>query len=198
MLGSAPASEERSVMLDEVFKELRAGIEKAVEALRRDLSKVRTGRAHAGMLDSLRVDYYGVATPINQMANVSVPEPRLITVKPWEKGQVKAVEKAIRESDLGLNPMTDGDLIRLPIPPLTEERRRDMVKLTKKNGEECKVAVRKHRRDANEMIQSLDKDGDVSGDDADRALKKVEEVVADGIKLIDQVISAKEKDILEV
>jgi ribosome recycling factor len=132
------------------------------------------------------------------MANVSVPEPRLITVKPWEKGQVKAVEKAIRESDLGLNPQTDGDLIRLPIPPLTEERRRDMVKLTKKNGEECKVAVRKHRRDANEMIQSLDKDGDVSGDDADRALKKVEEVVADGIKLIDQVISAKEKDILEV
>ena len=185
-------------MLDEVFKELRAGIEKAVEALRRDLSKVRTGRAHAGMLDSLRVDYYGVATPINQMANVSVPEPRLITVKPWEKGQVKAIEKAIRESDLGLNPMTDGDLIRLPIPPLTEERRRDMVKLTKKNGEECKVAVRKHRRDANEMIQSLDKDGDVSGDEADRALKKVEEVVADGIKLIDQVISAKEKDILEV
>ena len=185
-------------MLDEVFKELRAGIEKAVEALRRDLSKVRTGRAHAGMLDSLRVDYYGVATPINQMANVSVPEPRLITVKPWEKGQVKAIEKAIRESDLGLNPQTDGDLIRLPIPPLTEERRRDMVKLTKKNGEECKVAVRKHRRDANEMIQSLDKDGDVSGDEADRALKKVEEVVADGIKLIDQVIAAKEKDILEV
>jgi ribosome recycling factor len=198
MLGSAPASEERSVMLDEVFKELRAGIEKAVEALRRDLSKVRTGRAHAGMLDSLRVDYYGVSTPINQMANVSVPEPRLITVKPWEKGQVKAIEKAIRESDLGLNPQTDGDLIRLPIPPLTEERRRDMVKLTKKNGEECKVAVRKHRRDANEMIQSLDKDGDVSGDEADRALKKVEEVVADGIKLIDQVIAAKEKDILEV
>jgi ribosome recycling factor len=185
-------------MLDEVFKELRAGIEKAIEALRRDLSKVRTGRAHAGMLDSLRVDYYGVATPINQMANVSVPEPRLITVKPWEKGQVKAIEKAIRESDLGLNPQTDGEIIRLPIPPLTEERRRDMVKLTKKHGEECKVAVRKHRRDANEMIQSLDKDGDVSGDDADRALKKVEEVVAEGIKLIDQVIAAKEKDILEV
>lgn len=185
-------------MLDEVFKELRAGIEKAVEALRRDLSKVRTGRAHAGMLDSLRVDYYGVATPINQMANVSVPEPRLITVKPWEKGQVKVIEKAIRESDLGLNPQTDGDLIRLPIPPLTEERRRDMVKLTKKNGEECKVAVRKHRRDANEMIESLDKDGEVSGDEADRALKKVEEVVADGIKLIDQVIAAKEKDILDV
>ena len=184
-------------MLDEVLKELRTGIEKAIEALRRDLSKVRTGRAHAGMLDSLRIDYYGTPTPVNQMANVSVPEPRLITIKPWEKGQVKAIEKAIRESDLGLNPQTDGELIRLPIPPLTEERRREMVKLTKKHGEECKVAVRKHRRDANEMIDSLDKDGDVSGDDADRAKKKVEEIVADGTKAVDQVIASKEKDILE-
>jgi ribosome recycling factor len=110
-------------MLDEVFQELRAGIEKAVEALRRDLSKVRTGRAHAGMLDSVRVDYYGVATPVSQMATVSVPEPRLITIKPWEKSQVKVIEKAIRESDLGINPQTDGELIRLPIPALTEERR---------------------------------------------------------------------------
>jgi ribosome recycling factor len=185
-------------MLDEVFKELHTGIEKAIEALRRDLSKVRTGRAHAGMLDSIRIDYYGVLTPIQQMANIAVPEPRLITIKPWEKGQVKAVEKAIRESDLGLNPMTDGEIIRLPIPALTEERRRDMVKLTKKHGEECKVAVRKHRRDANEMIATLDKDGDVSGDDADRALKKVEEVVAEGVKQVDHVIAAKEKDILEV
>jgi ribosome recycling factor len=185
-------------MLDEVFKELRASIEKAIEALRRDLSKVRTGRAHAGMLDSLRVDYYGVPTPVNQMANVSVPEPRLILIKPWEKGQVKHIEKAIRESDLGINPVSDGELIRLPIPPLTEERRREMVKLTKKHGEECKVAVRKHRRDANEMIETLDKDGEVGGDEADRALKKVEEVVAEGIKQIDQVIAAKEKDILEV
>ncbi len=185
-------------MLDEVFKELRTGIEKAVEALRRDLSKVRTGRAHAGMLDSLRVDYYGVPTPINQMANVAVPEPRLITIKPWEKGQVKHVEKAIRESDLGLNPMTDGELIRLPIPALTEERRREMVKLTKKHGEECKVAVRKHRRDANEMIESLDKDGEVSGDDADRALKKVEDIVHEGVTAVDQIIATKEKEILAV
>ncbi len=185
-------------MLDEVFKELRAGIDKAIEALRRDLSKVRTGRAHAGMLDSVRVDYYGVSTPLAQMATVAVPEPRLITIKPWEKGQVKHVEKAIRESDLGVNPMTDGELIRIPIPPLTEERRREMVKLTKKNGEECKVAVRKHRRDANEMIESLDNDGDVSGDDADRAKKKVEDIVAEGVKHVDQIIAAKEKDILDV
>jgi ribosome recycling factor len=195
---SSRAPTEDWVMLEEVFKELRASIEKAIEALRRDLSKVRTGRAHAGMLDGIRVDYYGVPTPVHQMATVSVPEPRLITIKPWEKGQVKHIEKAIRESDLGLNPQSDGEMIRLPIPALTEERRKEMVKLTKKHGEECKVAVRKHRRDANEMIETLDKDGEVSGDDADRALKKVEEIVADGIKQVDQVITSKEKDILEV
>ena len=185
-------------MLEDVFQELRSGIEKAIEALRRDLSKVRTGRAHAGMLDGLRVDYYGVSTPIHQMATVAVPEPRLITVKPWEKGQVKAIDKAIRDSDLGLNPQSDGEVIRIPIPALTEDRRREMVKLAKKHGEECKVAVRKHRRDANEMLDTLEKDGDVGEDDAERARKKVEEMVADGIKLVDTVVSTKEKDIMEV
>jgi len=194
------ASGERGdkVMLEDVIKDLRSGIDKAIEALRRDLGKVRTGRAHAGMLDSIRVDYYGVPTPLAQMANISVPEPRLINVKPWEKGQVKAVEKAIRDSDLNLNPQTDGDLIRIPIPALTEDRRKEMVKLTKRYGEECKVVVRKHRRDANEMIDALDNEGDVSGDDADRAKKKVEETVAEGVAKVDQVLAAKEKDILEV
>ena len=185
-------------MLEDVIKELRAGIDKSIEALRRDLGKVRTGRAHAGMLDSIRVDYYGVPTPIQQMANVAVPEPRLITVKPWEKPQVKAIEKALRDSDLNLNPQVDGDLIRIPIPALTEDRRKEMVKLTKKYAEECKVVIRKHRRDANEMIDTLDKDGDVSGDEADRAKKKVEDVVGEGTAKVDAVISAKEKDILEV
>jgi ribosome recycling factor len=185
-------------MLEDVMKDLREGIEKSIEALRRDLSRVRTGRAHAGMLDGVRVDYYGVPTPIAQMATVSVPEPRLITIKPWEKNQVKAVDKAIRESDLNLNPQVDADLIRIPIPALTEDRRKEMVKLTKKHGEEARVAIRKHRRDANELVDSLDKDGDISGDDADRAKKKIEEVVAEGIKLVDTVITTKEKDILEV
>ncbi|WP_437753114.1 ribosome recycling factor [Sorangium sp. So ce1389] len=185
-------------MLEDVIKELREGIDKAIEALRRDLAKVRTGRANAAMLDGIRVDYYGVPTPIVQMATVSVPEPRLITIKPWEKNQVKTIEKALRESDLGLNPQVDADLIRLPIPPLTEERRRDMVKLTKKNGEDCKVAIRKHRRDANEMIDALEKDGEVSGDEADRAKKKVDDVVAEGTRQVDAVIAGKEKDILDV
>lgn len=185
-------------MLEEVYKELRAGIDKSVEALRRDLVRVRTGRANTAMLDGIRVDYYGTPTPINQMANVAVPEPRMITIKPWEKGQVRAIEKAIRESDLGINPMVDAEIIRLPIPALTEERRREMVKLTKKYGEECKVAIRKHRRDANEMIEALDKDGDVTRDDADRAKKKVDDLVAEGTKHIDTIIASKEKDILEV
>jgi ribosome recycling factor len=185
-------------MLDDVIKDLRTGIDKSIEALRRDLTRVRTGRAHAGMLDGIRIDYYGTPTPINQMANVNVPESRLITIKPWEKGQVKAIEKALRESDLGINPQVDGDLIRIPIPALTEERRKEMVKLTKKYGEEARVAIRKHRRDANELIDTLDKDGEVSGDDADRSKKKVEDVVAEGIKHVDAVIMGKEKDILEV
>lgn len=185
-------------MLDDVMKELHAGIEKSIEALRRDLSRVRTGRAHAGMLDAIRVDYYGVPTPINQMANVGIPEPRLITIKPWEKGQAKAIDKAIREGDLNLNPQVDGELIRIPIPPLTEERRRDMVKLTKKNGEEAKIAIRKHRRDANEMVETLDEGGDVSKDDADRAKKKIEDITAEGIKHVDTIIASKEKDVLEV
>lgn len=185
-------------MLDDVLQELRTGIEKAIEALRRELSKVRTGRAHAGMLEGVRVDYYGVPTPLHQMATVNVPDARLITVKAWEKGQARHIEKAIREANLGLNPQVDGELVRVPIPPLTEERRKEMVKLTRKHGEECKVAVRNHRREAMEMIATLDKDGDVSADDADRAKKKVEEIVADGVKQVDGVIAAKEKDILEV
>ncbi len=185
-------------MMDDVLKDLRSSIEKAMDALKRDLSRVRTGRAHPSMLDAIRVDYYGTATPIAQMANVAVPEPRLLTVKPWEKSQVKAVDKAIRESDLGLNPQVDGDLLRIPIPALTEDRRKDLVKTVRKYAEECKVAIRKHRRDANEMVDSLDKDGDISQDDADRGKKKIEEVVAEGTKLVDTVIAAKEKDLLEV
>lgn len=185
-------------MLDDVIKDLRASIEKSHEALRRELSKVRTGRAHSGMLDGIRVDYYGVPTPVAQMATVNVPEPRLITVKPWEKPQIKAIDKAIRESDLGLNPQTDGELIRIPIPALTEDRRKEMVKLTKKHGEECKVGIRMHRRDANEMIDTMEKDGDVPQDDAERSKKKVEEVVSEGVKQVDVLMHSKEKEILEV
>ena len=185
-------------MLDDIVKDLRASSDKSLEALRQDLAKVRTGRAHPSMLDGIRVDYYGTPTPLAQMATVNVPEPRMITVKPWDKGQVKAVDKAIRETDLGLNPQVDGDLIRIPIPALTEERRKDMAKLIRKNGEECKVAIRKHRRDAIEMVDSAEKEGEVSGDDAERGRKKVEEVVSELVKQVDTIVAAKEKDLLEV
>ena len=185
-------------MIDDVLSELKQGIEKAKEALRRDLANLRTGRAHPGMLETLRVDYYGQSTPISQMANVNVPEPRMLTVKPWDKSQVKAIEKAIRESDLGLNPQVDSELIRIPIPALSEERRRDLVKVAKKNGEECKVAVRKTRHDALDMLSEIEKDGGASKDDVDRGKKKVEEIVAEAGASVDQIVQQKEKEILAI
>jgi ribosome recycling factor len=185
-------------MIDEVLAELKQGAEKAKEALRRELSKLRTGRAHSGMLDTLRVDYYGSSTPIGQMATVNVPEPRLITVKPWDRSQVQAVEKAIRESDLGLNPQVDGELIRIPIPALSEERRKELVKVAKKQGEECKVAIRKARHEALDMLSELKSDGGASEDDVERAKKKAEEIVAEAGHSVDQIISQKEKEILTI
>ncbi len=185
-------------MLDDVQKDLLSSISKAHDALKRELSKLRAGRANASLLDGIRVDYYGSMTPLSQMAHVNVPEARLLTVKAWDKGQVKAIEKAIREADLGLNPQTDGDLIRIPIPPLTEERRRDFVKIAKKYGEECKVTIRKARHDALDFLTQIDNDGDASTDEVDRAKKKTEETVADGTKQVDVMVANKEKDILDV
>lgn len=185
-------------MIEEVLAELKQAIEKAKDGLRRQLGKLRTGRAHPSMLDTLRVDYYGSSTPIGQMATVNVPEPRLITVKPWDKSQVQAVERALRESDLGLNPQVDGELIRIPIPPLSEERRKELVKVAKKDGEECKVGVRKARHEANDMLADIEKDGGASADDVERARKKVEEIVAEGVSGIEQIVHQKEKEILAI
>ncbi|HEX2674752.1 MAG TPA: ribosome recycling factor [Polyangiaceae bacterium] len=185
-------------MIDDVLNELRQAIEKSKEALRRETAKLRTGRAHPSMLDSIRVDYYGQTTPIGQMATVSVPEPRLLTVKPWDKSQVKATEKALRESDLGLNPQVDGDLIRIPIPPLSEERRKDLVKIAKKDGEECKVSVRKARHDALDMLAEVKDGGGASEDEVERAKKKVEEIMQEAGQAIDHIIQAKEKEILAI
>ncbi|NLE88583.1 MAG: ribosome recycling factor [Myxococcales bacterium] len=185
-------------MIQEVLEELQTSIGKCHEALRRDLSKLRTGRANAGLLELVRVDYYGQVTPIAQMATISVPEPRLLTVKPWEKSQVQAVEKAIRESDLGLNPQVDGDTIRVPVPPLSEERRRDLVKLAKKSGEECKVAIRHARHGALDMLNEMKTNGDASEDEIERAKKKVEEIVGQGVQNVDVLVQGKEKEILTV
>jgi len=150
------------------------------------------------MLEGVRVDYYGTMTPLNQMANVTVPEARLLIVKPWDKSQVKAVDKAIRDAELGLNPQVDSDMIRIPIPPLTEERRKELVKNSKKYGEDSKVAIRKARHEALDMLSEIDKDGAMSADEVDRGKKKVEEVVAEGVKQVDTILAHKEKDILDV
>jgi ribosome recycling factor len=185
-------------MLNDVQKELAASIGKAHDNLKRELAKLRAGRANASLLDGIRVDYYGTPTPLAQMAHVNAPEPRLITVKPWDKSQVKTVEKALRESDLGLNPLVDGDLIRIPLPPLTEERRKEFVKIAKKYGEECKVTIRKARHDALDMLNQIEAEGEASSDDVDRSKKKAEETVAEGVKHVDTLVGHKEKDILEV
>lgn len=185
-------------MIDEVQKELLGSVAKAQDALKRDLAKLRAGRASAALLEGVRVDYYGAMTPLAQMAHVNVPEPRLITVKPWDKTQIKAVEKALRESDLGLNPQADGDIIRIPLPPLTEERRKEFVKIARKYGEECKVSIRKARHEALDMLSEIEKDGGASADEVDRAKKRAEEVIAESAKQVDAIVGNKEKDIMEV
>jgi len=185
-------------MIDEALQELQDSIKNAHDALRRELAKLRTGRANPDLLSSVRADYYGTQTPIPQMANVAVPEARMLTVKPWDKSAVKAIEKAIMESDLGLNPQTDGDLIRIPMPPLTEERRKELVKIARKSGEDSKVSIRKSRHDAMDFLDQLKKDGDASEDDCERAKKKVEEIVHEGQSKVDDIVQKKEKDILEV
>jgi ribosome recycling factor len=185
-------------MIDDVVKELQSAITRAHEALKRDLTKLRTGRANSAMLDSVRVDYYGTLTPLSQMANINVPEPRLLTVKPWDKTQMKAVEKAIRDSELGLNPQLDGDLIRIPIPSLNEERRKELVKIARKHGEESRVAIRKARHDAIDLLSEAEKEGELSADDVERGKKKVEETVAEGTKRVEDILAHKEKDILEI
>jgi ribosome recycling factor len=185
-------------MINDVQKDLASSVGKSHEALKRELTKLRAGRANASLLDGIKVDYYGTPTPLTQMAHINVPEPRLLTVKAWDKTQVKAVEKALRESDLGLNPQVDGDVVRIPLPPLTEERRKEFVKIARKYGEECKVGIRKARHDALDMLSQLETDGESSADEVDRGKKKVEEIVTDGVKHVEAMISAKEKDILEV
>jgi ribosome recycling factor len=185
-------------MIDDVIKELRDAIQKTQEALRRELSRLRTGRAHAGMLDGIRVDYYGQMTPLAQMATVGVPEPRLLTIKPWDKSRVSAVDKAIRESDLGLNPQIDNDILRVPVPALSEQRRKELVKIAKKQGEECKIATRKARHDALDMLTELKEAGDISEDDLERSKKKVDEAIAEATQAVDASIAAKEKEILTV
>jgi ribosome recycling factor len=185
-------------MVGETLEDLKTSIAKAHDALRRELAKLRTGRAHPSILESIRVEAYGSPTPISQLATVNVPEARLLTIKAWDKSQVKAIEKALVQSPLGLTPQTDGDLIRVPMPALSEERRKELVKLAKRYGEDSKVIVRKARHDAKELIESLVKDKEIGEDDGERAQKEVEDLIQRATAEVDQIVSRKEKDILEV
>ena len=183
---------------DDILNDQRTRIHKTLEHFRSELVSVRTGRASLHLLDAVRVDYYGTPTPLNQVANMAVADARLITVKPWEKNLIPVIEKAIRDANLGLNPMSDKDLVRVPVPALTEERRKEIVKQVKHKGEEQKLAVRNERRDAKELLEQAEKDGDISEDDAKKALEKVQKETDDGVKKIDEMVAAKEKEVLTV
>jgi ribosome recycling factor len=182
----------------ETKKSAEQKMQRSIEAFKNDLAKIRTGRAHTGLLDHIQVDYYGSNVPISQVANLTLIDARTIGVQPWEKKMVPVVEKAIRESDLGLNPATQGDLIRVPMPALTEERRRELTKVVKSEGETAKVAVRNLRRDANEQLKKLVKDKDISEDDERRASDEVQKLTDKYVAEIEKLVQTKEAEIMTV
>ncbi|MEN8782315.1 MAG: ribosome recycling factor [Desulfobacterales bacterium] len=184
-------------MIEDIYQETRENMGKSVDDLKREFKRVRTGRASLSILDGIRVNYYGTPTPLNQMATLAVPESRLITIQPWDVSGIKEIEKAILKSDLGLTPSSDGKIVRIAIPPLTEERRKGLVRVINKVSEEHKVAVRNIRRDANEMLKDLKKEGDISEDEAFKAQDQVQKITDDHINLVDQITKEKEKEILE-
>lgn len=185
-------------MIAKITTDTEAGMHKALEAFKRDLQKIRTGRATTSMLDGVKIDYYGTPTPLNQVASVTVVDARLITVKPWEKSMIAAIDKAIRASELNLNPVADSDQVRLPIPPLTQERRKDLVKQVKKMTEDARVAVRAARRDANDLIKNAEKDKAITEDERKGGEKKIQDITDKFIASVDETASAKEAEIMEL
>ncbi len=184
-------------MIEDIQRETRQGMEKAIEDLKRDLKRVRTGRASLSLLDGVKVDYYGSLTPLQQLATLAVPESRLITIQPWDASVIKEIEKAILKADLGLTPTSDGKIMRIAVPPLTEQRRKELVKLVNKICEEHKVSIRNIRREANERIKALKKDGGISEDEAFKAQEKIQKMTDEHIELVDRCFKEKEKEILE-
>ena len=181
-----------------ILTDAKTRMKKAAELLRNELSKMRTGCASLSILDDIRVDYYGNPTPLNQVGTLNIPDPRQITIQPWESNLIPEIEKAIQKSGIGLNPTSDGKLLRLPIPTLTEERRKELVKVVKKHGEETKIAVRNIRRDANEHLKKLEKEEHVSEDEVKKAVGDVQKITDDFIKEVDGIVSVKEKEIMTV
>ena len=194
----AQASMASNPALKEIYIQLKTRMEKAVEDFRREMSATRTGRASVHMLDTVNVEYYGSFMPLNQIAQVHAPEPQLITVQPFDPSSLGGIEKAIRTADLGLNPMNDGKLIRVPVPPLTEERRKDMVKHLHKILEDHRTAVRNIRRDGNEAIKKAMKDKKITEDDEKRALEEIQKLTDDEIKKMEEMSKAKEKEVMEI
>jgi len=184
--------------ISDIKKSAEQKMARTIEAFKTELQKIRTGRAHPGILDQVQVDYYGSPVPISQVANVSLLDARTISVQPWEKGMGAKIEKAIRESDLGLNPSTQGDLLRVPMPALTEERRRDLTKVVRNAGEDARIAVRNQRRDANEHAKRLLKDKEISEDDERRSLDEVQKLTDRMIAEIDRLVAAKEAEVMAV
>ncbi len=184
-------------MIESIYQETRESMGKSVEALKNELKRIRTGRASLSILDGIKVDYYGTLTPLNQMATLAVPESRLITIQPWDVSVIKNIEKAILKSDLGLTPSSDGKIIRISIPQLTEDRRKELVKVVHKVCEEYKVSVRNFRRDSNELLKSMKKDGEITEDDAFKSQEQVQKITDEHIQLIDECYQEKEKEILE-
>jgi ribosome recycling factor len=185
-------------MVKDLVNKTRTGMEKSIEAMKKEFTRVRTGRASIALLDDVRVDYYGTPTPLNQIGTLAVPEPRLITIQPWEKRLIPEIEKAIFKSDLGLNPVSDGSLVRIAIPPLTEERRKEMVKMLKRMGEEAKIAIRNARRDANESLKKLEKEKEISEDELKRGEKEIQDLTDQFVRKADEVVAAKEKEVMEI
>jgi len=185
-------------MINDIQKDAESRMQKSIESVKNELSKIRTGRAHPSLLNHVTVEYYGSEVPIGQVANIAVEDSRTLTVTPWEKPMVQAVEKAIMTSDLGLNPATAGTVIRVPMPPLTEERRRDLTKVVKQEGEQGKVAIRNIRRDANSDIKSLLKDKDISEDEARGGEEAIQKLTDKYIAEVDKLVEAKEQDLLSI
>lgn len=185
-------------MVDEILEDAEDGMKKAIEAFKRDLSKVRTGRANLALFDDVRVEYYGSPTPLNQVATMNVADARLVTIKPWEKNMIPAIEKAVRIAGLGLNPVADSELVRVPIPPLTQERRRELAKQIKKMAEAARVAVRASRRDGNDLIKGAEKDKDISEDESKKGQKRIQEITDKYVKRVDDIAVNKESEVLEL
>jgi ribosome recycling factor len=181
-----------------VYDETKSRMQKALDAFRHELSKLRTGRASISILDGIKAEYYGTLTPLNQIATLGTPDARTIVIQPWDQSALSAIEKAIQKSDLGLNPMSDGRVVRLPIPPLNEERRKELVKVVKKYGEECRVSIRNSRRDSVEVLKKLKSDSKITEDELKKAQDQIQKLTDDFIKMIDETATHKEKDIMEV